>query len=110
MGELTGEDFEEFKRIFTADCEKVQQSIEAQQRELDQLLESGSPDSPWIDCFRRFGEITQLERTTAVRLIDRILVYEGGRIEIVFRYQEQFRSALAYLALHEQSEALGEVV
>ncbi|WP_455582894.1 recombinase family protein [Dysosmobacter sp.] len=102
MGELSSEDFEEFKRIFSADCEKVQQSIEAQQQELDDLLGSGSPDSPWIEYFRKFGEISQIDRKTAVRLIERILIYEGGRIEIIFRYQERFQAALNYLNLHKE--------
>ena len=97
-GEVSRQDFREFKRIFTKDCEEVEQAIELQQRELDRMLESSTPDSPWIEHFRQFGQLDALTREALVRLVERVLVYEGDRIEIVFRYQEQFTHAMAYLA------------
>ena len=51
-----------------------------------------------------------MDRTIAVRLIDRILVYEGGRIEIVFRYQDEYLAAMKYLAMHQESDAYREAV
>ena len=38
-GEVSRADFHEFKRIFTRDCEEVERAIEAQQQELDRMLE-----------------------------------------------------------------------
>ncbi len=94
-GEITREDFYEFKRIFTQDCEDVERAVEAHQRQMDELLANTAPDSPWIEHFRRFGHLDGLTRDNVVRLVDRVLVYEGGRAEIVFRYQEQFEQAMA---------------
>ncbi len=37
----------------------------------------------------------ELNRDVAARLLDRVLVYEGGRVEIIFQYQEQFEQAIA---------------
>ena len=110
LGEIPAEDFEAFKRIFTADCEQAERAIEAQQRELEQMLECSAPDSLWIEHFRRYGNFTQLDRATAVRLIDRVLVYEGGRIEIVFHYQEQYLAAMKYLAMHREAIEYREAV
>lgn len=110
LGELSAEDFEAFKRIFTADCEQAERAIEAQQRELEQMLSCSDPDSPWITHFQQYGSFETLDRTTAVRLIDRILVYEGGRIEIVFRYQDEYLAAMKYLAMHQESDAYREAV
>ena len=108
-GEVSKEDFYEFKRIFTHDCEEVEQSIETQRRELEHMLESSTPNSPWIEHFRQFGQLEVLTREALVRLVERILVYEGGRIEIVFRYQEQFTSAMAVFS-QEETIPLREVV
>lgn len=110
LGELSAEDFEAFKRIFTADCEQAERAIETQQRELEQMLSCSDPDSPWITHFQQYGSFETLDRTTAVRLIDRILVYEGGRIEIVFRYQDEYLAAMKYLALHQESDSYREAV
>ena len=94
-GEVSSEDFYDFKRIFTRDCEEIEQSIEAQQRQLEEVLSNTSPDSPWIEYFQRFGQIDALNRDVLVRLVERVLVYEGSRIEIVFHYQTQFDQAMA---------------
>ena len=110
LGEIPTEDFEAFKRIFTTDCENAERAIEAQQRELEQILACGDPESPWIAHFQRYGTFEKLDRTIAVRLIDRILVYEGGRIEIVFRYQDEYLAAMKYLAMHQESDAYREAV
>lgn len=93
-GEVSKADFYEFKRIFTQDCQEAEQAIEAQQRQMDELLASTSPDSPWIEHFQQFGQLETLTRDTLVRLVERVAVYEGGRIEIVFRYQSQYEQAM----------------
>ena len=94
-GEISREDFYDFKRIFTQDCEEAERAVEAQQRQMDELLANTAPDSPWIEYFRRFGHLDELNRDVAARLLDRVLVYEGGRVEIIFQYQEQFEQAIA---------------
>ena len=45
-----------------------------------------------------------------MRLVERILVYEDSRIEIVFRYQAQFEQAKAMVAAYEEDTALKEAV
>lgn len=109
-GEVSREDFYEFKRIFTADCEEVEQAIEAQRRQMDELLANTTPDSPWISYFCQFGQLGSLTREAAVRLVEHVLVYEGGRVEIVFRYQEQFEQAMACARPKEESVSLKKAV
>ena len=109
-GEVSKDDFNEFKRIFTGDCEEIERAIEAQQGQMDELMANTSPDSPWITYFQKFGQINALERDVLVRLVERILVYEDSRIEIVFRYQAQFEQAKAMVAAYEEDTALKEAV
>ena len=75
---------------------------------MDELTSSITPDSPWIEHFRQYGQLEALTRETLVRMVERVLVYQGGRVEIIFRYQEQFELAAACAA--EQMTALGKVV
>ena len=109
-GEVSSEDFYDFKRIFTKDCEEIEHSIEVQQRQLDEMLANTSPDSPWIGYFRQFGQIDTLNRDVLVRLVERVLVYEDSRIEIVFRYQTQFEQAMAVVSSFDDPAGLREAV
>ena len=49
--------------------------------------------SPWIAYFQQFGQVDELTRPIAVRLIDQVRVFEGGRLEITFRYQAEYEMA-----------------
>lgn len=100
LGEIDLEDFQQFKRIFEQDCVKAEQAIRAQQSQLDAILNSGSPTSPWIAYFQQFARVDKLSRGIAVKMIDQVNVFEGGRIEIVFRYQEEYDQARQFLLLH----------
>ncbi len=107
---MSSEDFYDFKRIFTKDCEEVEQSIETQRRQLDEMMANTSPDSPWIEYFQRFGQIDALNRDVLVRLVEGILVYEDSRIEIVFQYQTQFDQAKAVVSSFAEDDELREAV
>lgn len=51
-----------------------------------------------------------MTRPIAVKLIDQVLVYEGGRVEIVFRYQAEYEMARQFLSIHTQEHEWKEVV
>ncbi len=108
QGEIDLEDFRNFKRIFEQDCQKAEQAINAQRAQLDAILESGSPTSPWIGYFQQFGQVDELNRGIAVKMIDQVNVFEGGRIEIVFRYQEAYDMARQFIMLHTKARELKE--
>lgn len=110
LGEIEQEDFREFKRIFEQDCQKAEQAIEAQQVQLDAILKSGSPTSPWISYFERFGRVDELTRALVVKFIDQVNIFEDGRLEIAYRYQEEYDMARQFLALHQQDQEWKEAV
>ena len=106
-----------YEDITEALCEEIRREFEAQklgrnslQHQLDELLANTSPDSPWIIYFQKFGQIDRLERDVLVRLVERILVYEDNRIEIVFQYQAQFEQAKAVAASVANDGELREAV
>lgn len=45
-----------------------------------------------------------------MRLVERVLVYEGSRIEIVFHYQTQFDQAMAVASSFDGLDGLREAV
>lgn len=45
----------------------------------------------WIDRFRTYQDITELDRTIVVSLIERIMVYRDHRVEIVYRWYDEYQ-------------------
>ena len=46
-----------------------------------------------------------MERKILVKIIDSIYVYEGNRIEIIFKYQNEYRAAAAYIEQYIERQA-----
>ena len=52
-----------------------------------------------------FRHVDVMERKILVKIIDRIYVYEGNRIEIIFKYQNEYRAAAAYIEQYMERQA-----
>lgn len=70
-----------------AECEK---QMDALQESLVQIKEHGGEHREWMMRFRKHQNITELERSIAVALIDRILIYKDNRVEVHFRFEDEF--------------------
>lgn len=71
----------------SAECEK---QMDALQESLVQIKEHGGEHREWMTRFRKHQNITELERSIAVALIDRILIYKDNRVEVHFRFEDEF--------------------
>ena len=54
---------------------------------------------------KSFRHVDVMERKILVKIIDRIYVYEGNRIEIIFKYQNEYRAAAAYIEQYMERQA-----
>lgn len=90
--------YQNYTAIYNEKCVEIERAIAKRQEELDAILNAGNPKSNWIEHFKafRFKE-NLLDRACLVWLIDRILIHEGGRIEIIFKHHNEYRAALAYI-------------
>ncbi len=70
-----------------AECEK---QMDALQESLVQIKEHGGERREWMTQFRKHQNITELERSIAVALIDRIIIYKDNRVEVHFRFEDEF--------------------
>ncbi len=96
-GVLSEADFKEYQRIYTKKCEEIERAIENRQQELNAILEAGSSQSEWIAHFKAFRFTENMERKFLVKLVERIYVHEKNRIEVIFKYQNEYRAAIAYI-------------
>lgn len=104
-GIINKEDYRLLNDIYSNEIEKIQKNIEARQKEKLEL--QAAPEKlQWIKLFERYKNIQQLDRGLIVTLIDRIYVYEDKRIEIVFRFQDEYEHTFSLLKQAIQKEAM----
>ena len=75
---------------------------------IDQLISSKSEiqhglskQQSWLAQFREYENITAITRRLIVSLVERINVYEGSEIEVVFRHRDQFAHIKEFLENQE---------
>ena len=70
--------------------QNAQQQMDALQETLTQIREHGGEHREWMAQFRKHLNIAELERSIVVALIDRILIYRDNRVEVRFRFADEF--------------------
>ncbi len=66
--------------------------MQALKTEIENLVNGNTGEQEWIEHFKEYRNIRELTRKLAVALIERIEVYEGKRIHILFRFQVEYDS------------------
>lgn len=72
---------------------KIGQALTAQEqlkRELSMSLNNDPSEKEWIHAYIEYRNLQSLERVAAVRLIDKISVYEGKRISVDFSHEQDY--------------------
>ncbi len=93
-GVLSKDDYFDISGRFDS---KIRQAITAQgqlQRELSMFLREGKEEQGWIRAYTQYQNLQSLERVAAVRLIDKVSVYEGKRISVDFSHEQDYGKLL----------------
>lgn len=102
-GIITREDYAAFGRRYDLKAREAEQAILSLEQEIERLVEGRSGEQKWIAYFKQYQDIEELNRKLAVGLIDRILVFENQRIQIQFKFQCEYESALALIRCVEHA-------
>ncbi len=89
-GIIDREEYARFKQSYTERAAECEKQMDALQESLVQIKEYGGEHREWMAQFRKHLNITELERSIAVALIDRILIYKENRVEVHFRFEDEF--------------------
>lgn len=89
-GIIDREEYARFKQSYTERAAECEKQMDALQVSLVQIKEHGGEHREWMAQFRKHLNITELERSIAVALIDRILIYKDNREEVHFRFEDEF--------------------
>lgn len=107
---ISKEEYISMKQEFENRRRAALDSIAQIKIEIETLTTRNGKHHEWIESFIENKGIEKLERNVVVELIDCIKVYEDRRIEIAFRYADQYQDILNQLTfLHEQKNQMQEV-
>ena len=91
-GIISIKEYEQFKNNFARKSAEIEETIRKLQQEIETVFEEGLFADEWIDTFTKTGNITSLDRSIVLSLVEKITVYEENRIEITFKYQDEYET------------------
>ena len=77
------------KQSFTGRANEAEKQMDTLQERIDKIKDHVT-DTSWIEEFKKYRSITALDRTVVVKLIDRIMVYADGTIEVLPRWRDEY--------------------
>lgn len=102
-GIITKADFRSFYNGYSTEIAELENAIDKCNAELENFSDT---DYLWIEEFKEYRNITKLDREIVLTLIDKIYVYENGRIEIKYNYGDEYASVLERIAAFNDDKAV----
>ena len=96
-GDITRDEYLEYKRKYENDIERLNQNIESLETENQKYKTQNTTNNEWIEKFREKKNITELTRDIMMELIDCIYVQENGNITIKFKFEDEFKRCQDYI-------------
>ena len=74
---ITRDEYTKLKQNYSVRAEEAERQMNALQDALTDLREKGGSGKAWMEHFRKYENLTELDRNAVVSLVDRILVHVG---------------------------------
>ena len=94
-GLITEEDFRNFRAIYEKKYEETESALQKQEEMIKKLFRNGVASGVKLERFREAMKLMELDRDTLLCFISRIEVFEGKKVYVKFRWEEEFHKMLA---------------
>ena len=95
-GEITHSDYRHMKEDYEQQAEVLNQVLERLKEEQRETENGIDTKNSFLATFQQYQNIETLTRDILIELVDRIKVYEGGCISIVFRFADDLPRSGAF--------------
>lgn len=89
-GLIDQSEYQNLKKSYTNRRAQAEEQADAIRVEMEQEINRSDQGLGWIEEFRRYQNIEALDRSIVVRLIERVLIFRDRRVDIVYRWQNEF--------------------
>lgn len=90
-GLIDQSEYQNLKKCYTNRRAQAEEQADAIRLEMEQEINHSDQGLGWIEEFRRYQNIEVLDRSIVVRLIERVLIFRDRRVDIVYRWQNEFQ-------------------
>lgn len=97
-GIIDRDDYKDLKAKYTRRRKEAEEQADGIREEMSQELAGSSENRAWMEQFRKYQNITELDRHAVVTLIERIMLYKEHRVEIVYRWENEYQWLAALVA------------
>ena len=101
-GFITQEMYFAYRDKYTKQKEEILNKIEEIKQQIEIIKNGLTKENRFIENFKKYQNITELTRDIIVELIENIYIYEGGKIEVVVRFRDEYLTALEYIEVNRQ--------
>lgn len=97
-GLITKYEYLDMKSDYEKSYQELNIEIANLSKEIAENFKQATNENKYINMLKQFGNITEITREVVVVLIDKIIVHEGRRIEVVFKFQDEFKKLKSIFA------------
>ena len=86
-----------FKKSYAAKIAEAEAAIMVIEDEREQAVSRNRDSLSWMETFKKYRNITSVNRSMVVDLIRQVNVFEGGRAEVIFRHADEAEKVVKML-------------
>ncbi|MDD4496006.1 MAG: DUF4368 domain-containing protein, partial [Eubacteriales bacterium] len=83
-------EYAQLKKNYSERSVEAEKQFQTLYDTITSIQEQGGKNRIWMDEFKRYENISELDRAVVVSLVERILIYDDNRVEIVYRWHDEF--------------------
>ena len=102
---ISKEQFTRYREEFSANERELEQAFREQEAIIRDIYENGIGVAEDLERFREGLVIGNLDRVALVSFIDRILIYDDFRVEIVFKYRQEMKKVAGLFDVANEKDA-----
>lgn len=91
------EEYENLKKLYNSRAAEAEEQANIIREQMNYELENSTKGRDWMGQFRKHQNIVALDRSIVVSLIERVLIFKDQRVEIVYRWHNEYQWQLDLL-------------
>ena len=89
-GVIDKDEYQDLRKTYSRRRAEAEEQAGAIQEEMSREMGSLSEGRGWMGQFRKHRNIDALDRTILVSLVERVLIFRDRKVEIVYRWHDEF--------------------
>ena len=102
-GDISKEEYLLLKQNITERIEALDERIANLEKTTEEYEKGVNEENEFIAHFIKYGEIKELTRPMLLELVDEILVHEGQRITVRFKFEDAYARVLEYIEMNKET-------